>query len=76
LTWADGARRSVLGELAAFQAAVVVGHIPFTGAKLDPRAINPYPWPRAVAGAGEVDRWHKRRAWRAAVNALRRGKKE
>lgn len=36
------ARREHDGYLAAFTAAVVVAHIPFTGTALDPRNLNPF----------------------------------
>lgn len=35
-------RRRFMGELAAWHAAVIVAHIPFTGESLDPAALNPY----------------------------------
>lgn len=38
---ADAARRH-RGELAAWHAAIIVAHIPFTGQSLSPVEINPY----------------------------------
>lgn len=67
-----GARREFLGELAAWHAAAVIAHLPFTARSLDPASINPYrPFSAALA---------RHRAWKAqrrmslVVNKKRREK--
>lgn len=47
------ARREHDGFLAAYTAAVVVAHLPFTAAALDPERLNPF---RAVDPALEAER--------------------
>jgi hypothetical protein len=67
------AARTHRGELVAWHAAVIVGHMPFVGRQLDPRAINPYP--RARRDSAKLRRIKEFIAARGLA-CLARGKSE
>jgi hypothetical protein len=64
-----GERRRVMGELAAWHLAGVVGFIPFTGKELSVQEIHPYKGDEPEdEGVARIKAFIARRRWAALVN--------
>jgi hypothetical protein len=61
-----------MGELAAWHMAEVVARIPFAPAPPDPNQVNPYREQVApTPGQVRLEKWKRRRRFRAWVDGLR-----
>jgi hypothetical protein len=70
-----GERKRVMGELATWHAGAILARLPFADTPPDPQADNPYREPAAPSeAAAQLERWKRKRAWRAGLRAMGKGK--